>query len=77
LSGTPYTIVFDNQLPNVQPNGLVAFTGNGARTTTIPWGAHVSVVVDLFDQAGSFGCHQVGKIAGGVYMKSLSIKVAQ
>jgi hypothetical protein len=49
----------------------------GGRPMTIPWGAHVTVVVDLYDQAGSFGCRQVGKIAGGVYMKSLSITVAQ
>jgi hypothetical protein len=76
LSGTPYTIVFQNQLPNVQPNGLVALAGDGARPTMIPWGAHVSVVVDLFDSAGSFGC-QAGKNANGTYMKSLSIKVVQ
>jgi hypothetical protein len=39
VDGKPYTIVFDNQLPNVQPNGLVAFIGDGARPITIPWGA--------------------------------------
>ncbi|HEY5011485.1 MAG TPA: hypothetical protein VIK61_02115 [Acidimicrobiia bacterium] len=77
VSGTPYTIVFENQLPNVQPNGLVVFTGVGTRSTTVPWGAHVKVVVDLFDQAGTFGCPQAGKIAAGVYMKSLSIKVVR
>ena len=77
VTGTPYTIVFENQVPNVQPDGLVALTGDGVRSTTIPWGAHVSVVVDLFDQAGAFGCRVGNKISAAVYMKSLSIKVVQ
>jgi len=77
FSGTPYTIVFANQLPNVQPNGLIAFTGDGARSATIPWGAQVTVVVDTFGPAGSFGCRQAGKIASGSFMNALSIKIGQ
>ena len=43
VSGTHYTIRFENQLPNVQPNGLVVFTGVRTQSTTVPWGTHVEV----------------------------------
>ena len=60
IGSVPYSLVFENQLTNVQPAGLIVFSGsNGAATTTIPWGASITMVVDTFGTTSSettFGC---------------------
>jgi hypothetical protein len=73
VTGTPYTIAIENQLPNVQPAGLVAFPGGSRPASTIPWGAHVRVVVDTFTQAGSFGCREGNQIATSIYANVISV----
>jgi hypothetical protein len=60
ITGTPYTIAFEDQLPNAQPAGLVAFSSSGGPATTIPWGANVYAVVDTFGSSTSFGCYLDG-----------------
>jgi hypothetical protein len=76
VSGTPYTIAIENQLPNVQPAGLVAFPSGSGSAVTIPWGAHVRVVVDTFTSAGSFGCRGGNQIAKGIFANAVSIAVS-
>ncbi len=56
LSGTAYDIEIENQLPNVSAGGLVAFTTKGQPATTIPWGKHVYLVVDIFNSPNAFSC---------------------
>ena len=60
IRGTPYTIAFEDQLPNPQPAGLVAFSSSGGPATTIPWGARIYAVVDTFGSSTSFGCYLDG-----------------
>ena len=47
---TVYNLTLEHQLVNAQAVGLVVLTPNGS-TETIPWGAPVSLVVDLFATA--------------------------
>lgn len=56
ISGTPYTIAIENQLPNVQPSGIVTFSTSG-QASLIPWGAQLTAKVDTFTTA-SFGCQE-------------------
>ena len=75
VGGTRYTLVMQNEVPNVQPDGLVAFVGPQRHLATIPWGAHLRVRVDSFQTAGSFGCRNGRKIAGGVYLRARAVSI--
>ena len=74
VSGTPYTIVVLNELPNVQQDGLVTFVGPDRRLATIPWGAHLVLRVNDFVPAGSFGC-QVPDTTNSIYLRAVAIDI--
>lgn len=76
IDGTPYSLVFVSQLPDVQPEGLVVSSGsNRTATTSIPWGAAVTIVVDTVGTPSSettFGCKS-GQSLTPYFVNALSV----
>ena len=78
ISGTPYNITFERQLPNSTPSGLVIPGTTAGTSTTVRWGTTVTLMVDTFSKTENepyFPCRN-GTTTDDNYVDILSMRPA-
>jgi hypothetical protein len=73
IDGKSRTLAIINELPNVQPSGVVTFVGPQRRLATVPWGAHLKIRDDFPPTVGSLGCQVRHEIVPVIYTRAVTI----
>jgi hypothetical protein len=78
VSGTPYNITFERQLPHPTPAGLVIPGTTAGTSTTVRWGSTVTLVVDTFGKTENepYSPCRNGTVTDENYVDILSIRSA-